>query len=329
MEDMLRAYVSFQNDWDEYLIPAGFAYNNSVQASTGFTPFYLNHGRHPHTPLSLLMGDNSPSDKDNNPAANEFVGRFSENLARAKDALHRAQQRQQKYANQHRRDAKFSVGDEVLLSTKILNLHLPEGATPKLYPKYTGPLKVLEVISPVAYKLKLPPTMKCHNIFHISLLKPADFFSDEFPERIQHAPPPVRVENNQAYFSVDFIMGRKPRTAKCHAETKRYLIKWAGYPAWENTEELAQNIAEDVPEEVALYWERLSRNPKPRASTHNSARQPTSVQSPVSVSPPVEAPQAPVQRQTRAPPTTPAALSSPSPGLRKSARQTKKPARLS
>jgi len=211
-----------------------------VQASTGFTPFCRNHGRHPHTPLSLLMRSNSPSDKDNNPAANDFVGRFSENLARAKDALHRAQQRQEKYANQHRRDAEFSAGDKVLLSTKYLNLHLPEGAIPKLYPDYTGPLKVLEVISPVADKLKLPPTMKCHNVFHISLLKPADFFSDEFLNAFgMH---PVRVENNQAYFSVDFIMGHKPCTAKCHAETKRYLIKWAKYPVWENTEESAQTL---------------------------------------------------------------------------------------
>jgi len=58
---------------------------------------------------------------------------------------------------------------------------------------------------------------------------------------------PACVENNQAYFSVDFIMGHKSRTAKCHAETKRYLIKWAGYPVWENTEEPVQNIAGDVP----------------------------------------------------------------------------------
>jgi len=105
--------------------------------------FYPNHGRHPHTPLPLLMGNSSPSGKDNNPAANDFVGRFSENLARAKDALHRAQQRQQKYANQQRRDAEFSVGDEVFLSTRYLNFHLPGGATPKLYPKFTRPLKAL------------------------------------------------------------------------------------------------------------------------------------------------------------------------------------------
>jgi len=42
IEDMLRAYVApHQSDWDEHLITAEFAYNNSVQASTGFTPFYL------------------------------------------------------------------------------------------------------------------------------------------------------------------------------------------------------------------------------------------------------------------------------------------------
>jgi len=39
--------------------------------------------------------------------------------------------------------SELSVGDDVLLSTKYLNLHLPEGATPKLYPKYTEPLEVL------------------------------------------------------------------------------------------------------------------------------------------------------------------------------------------
>jgi len=55
-----------------------------------------------------------------------------------------------------------------------------------------------------------------HYVFHISLLKPADFFSDEFPERIQHAPPGC-AENNQAYFSVDFIMGHT-QASHCQLE---------------------------------------------------------------------------------------------------------------
>ena len=56
LEDMLRAYVdNHQDDWDEYLMTAEFAYNNSVQSSTGHTPFYLNSGQHPHMPLTAAL----------------------------------------------------------------------------------------------------------------------------------------------------------------------------------------------------------------------------------------------------------------------------------
>ncbi|KAF5826272.1 hypothetical protein DUNSADRAFT_3815 [Dunaliella salina] len=51
--------------------------------------------------------------------------------------------------------------------------------------------------------------MKCHDVFHISLLKLAEFFSAEFPERIQYTPPPVHVQNNQAYFIVDHIVPKR------------------------------------------------------------------------------------------------------------------------
>jgi transposase InsO family protein len=40
IEDMLRAYVApHHNNWDEVLVAAEFACNNSIQASTGFIPF--------------------------------------------------------------------------------------------------------------------------------------------------------------------------------------------------------------------------------------------------------------------------------------------------
>ena len=55
LEQMLRFYVSYrQDDWDLYLPTCQFAVNNAKQASTGETPFYLNHGRHPGLPHTLL-----------------------------------------------------------------------------------------------------------------------------------------------------------------------------------------------------------------------------------------------------------------------------------
>ena len=42
LEDMLRNFVSYkQTDWEDKLPLLEFAYNNSVQASTGFSPFKL------------------------------------------------------------------------------------------------------------------------------------------------------------------------------------------------------------------------------------------------------------------------------------------------
>ena len=60
VEDTLRAFVNHrENDWDELLSLCEFAINNSDQASTGYTPFFLNHGCHPITPSSLVARQNS------------------------------------------------------------------------------------------------------------------------------------------------------------------------------------------------------------------------------------------------------------------------------
>jgi hypothetical protein len=48
LEQYLRVFCSFeQDDWAIWLNTAEFAYNDSIHASTGLTPFVAYTGRHP------------------------------------------------------------------------------------------------------------------------------------------------------------------------------------------------------------------------------------------------------------------------------------------
>ena len=45
------------------------------------------------------------------------------------------------------------------------------GSCAKLVPSYCGPFEILERVGPMAYGLALFPTVKVHDVFHVSLLK--------------------------------------------------------------------------------------------------------------------------------------------------------------
>jgi hypothetical protein len=63
------------------------------------------------------------------------------------------------------------MGDHVYLKIKPRRSSLKMGACAKLVPQYCGPFEVLDRVGPLAYRLALPPTIKEHNFFHVSLLK--------------------------------------------------------------------------------------------------------------------------------------------------------------
>ncbi|KAG2776027.1 hypothetical protein PC116_g28044 [Phytophthora cactorum] len=53
--DLLKSYAHSFQQWSDCLPMAEFAINNSVHASTGHTPFYVNAMRHPRLPSMLRM----------------------------------------------------------------------------------------------------------------------------------------------------------------------------------------------------------------------------------------------------------------------------------
>ena len=83
---------------------------------------------------------------------------MQEALVTARAYFKNAQQRAQQYANQHRREEDFQVGDKVLLNTR--NLKERGKSMNKLMKKLTGPFEVTKKVGAVSYKLRLPAQMR-------------------------------------------------------------------------------------------------------------------------------------------------------------------------
>ena len=56
VQDMLKAYVNdTRNDWDRHLTAMEIAINSSRHASTGYTPYFLNHNQEMRLPFGVAL----------------------------------------------------------------------------------------------------------------------------------------------------------------------------------------------------------------------------------------------------------------------------------
>jgi len=125
----------------------------------------------------------------------------------------------------HRDTPKYHKGDLVWLEGRHLRTNQP---TAKLAPKRHGPFSIIQVMSPVNYRLKLPTQWSIHDVFHIDLL--TSYRETELHGSNYSRPAPDLVDNEEEY-EVEKILDswQFGRTRK-----KQYLIKWKGYPDSDN-----------------------------------------------------------------------------------------------
>jgi hypothetical protein len=226
-------------EWDDHLSMVEFAINNSHHSSTKYTPFFMNYGQHPLTPLALEVIKESKL-----PTAYKFTCDMRNILQEAKANLEAAQDRMKSYADKHRQEKSYQEGDQVLLSTKNLN---PKYGTKKLFPKYIGPYTITKTIGDKAYELELPANMKVHNVFHTSLLK--EWKGGKLP----HPPPPVEINGELEWEVEEILLHREIKKGK--SKRLEYYVKWAGYGPEHSTWEPERNLQNSV-EALELYWKK-------------------------------------------------------------------------
>ncbi len=241
LETMLRASVDFdQTDWDEMLPAAELAVNNAKHATTGFTPYYLHYGREARMPLDLAIAPLTGA--HDNPAAAEATARWRRALQAAKENTSAAQERQKKYADQHRRALTFAVGDRVLLATAHLKLQGEQRRTRKFTERYIGPYRVKRVINANAYELELPATLHIHPTINVSQLKEYHHGGAAFPDRPAPLtrPGPEAVEDNGApVWEVERLLDHRTHGRR---KVVQYLVLWRGYPLCEATWEPVEHL---------------------------------------------------------------------------------------
>ena len=174
---------------------------------------------------------------DAKPEAIDRLTKLADTQAVVKDLLKLSKDRQA--ARRTSYTPTFKPGDLVYLSTKGLNIHSQN--CHKLKDRFIGPYKVLHTVGKTSYKLQLPQGFRLHPVFHIDVLKPAEF---DTPLRVL----PVDAVDDDTDYVVDRIVEVKldkwPRRRGLYVLFKTYYSRY-DLPEWSLLELLDDKKALD------------------------------------------------------------------------------------
>ncbi|KAL4567168.1 hypothetical protein LXL04_022742 [Taraxacum kok-saghyz] len=223
LEIYLRHYVSAnQKNWAKLLDVAQFSYNLQQSEATGRSPLELVMGQQPLTPQELTK-----SYKRTSPHA--YIS-----------YLTKASKRMKKWADKNRQHREFIVGDEVMVKFPQRMFKSTRQVHKGLTRRYEGPYKVLEKIGTRSYKLSIPPHLKIHPVFHVSILKTYNRDEEDTTRNESHRAPVANVVSYDK--EVEEIMVDRMIRKRGTPNWREFYVRWKGLPESESSWEQEQDL---------------------------------------------------------------------------------------
>lgn len=294
------------DNWPERLSMLEFAYNCTVNATTRYSPFFLNNVRQPVLPWDAMTGDLTAREVEDLP---QWVKQQLETCQVAYDAASKslrlnALHSQRKYDLRRHTEVVYRPGDRVLL---IRGEVLDNSPFPKADLPTEGPFTVDKALSYERYVLRDLHNRRIHNVVHVSRLIP-------FPDRPDFEASDWMVKDplTGGLWPVQRVIGRR----ESPSGDVDYKVRWLGfskiYDKWvprRYLDSIAQLIAYYDDNAEPLTQPPLERSPRvvdgisvPNASQPSNARHfrygPRPRERSTTVGPPMEKPVEPTPTTT-------------------------------
>ncbi|UYV67951.1 hypothetical protein LAZ67_5002588, partial [Cordylochernes scorpioides] len=184
--DILSMYVDVdQKNWDSVLPFITFAYNTARQETTGFSPFFLVHGREAETMLDALFPYQPDYEEDEHISHLMMGAEEARQLARLQ-TLKAQDIDKERYDSRHK-PVYYDVGDFVWVFTPVRKVGLSE----KLLKKYFGPYQITKKLSDLNYEVTTVDESrrkaKYKDVVHVLRMKPyndPETQNDEYLETV-------------------------------------------------------------------------------------------------------------------------------------------------
>lgn len=227
VETMLRIFIasldsSDATKWVDYIPALELAHNTTPNLATGHAPYELLYGTSPQS-----FGDRTLMPPSLSTAAEDLTADLMEKRALAEESLVEAQASQKKHYDKRHTPLTFNPGDAAILRLKAFR----RGGKRKLEP--TGmKVKIIEKVSPVAYRIQVPTGSRIHDVISIEHLRPYLGDPDLDPENQA-----IQDEWIEEQPLIEEICGIRQIRGR-----KEVLVRWRDCPQEEATWERAADV---------------------------------------------------------------------------------------